>query len=413
MTDTNNSTSANANVLLVSDKTDKIFHALKLVPNFDGNSNVLIRFLNICEQLVLAYVDPTPGNELNNYAVINGILNKITGPAARTLATNGIPSDWNGIRAALINSFSDHRDESSLYSDLSTLSQGNDTPNIFYERIQNLLSTIMTYVELHDNLDTTVDAKRTLYKKLALQTYLKGLREPLGSRVRCMRPPTLEKALEFAQEELNIIYLQNKNSTAATNSARLHNLNNSKSFNNVPFKFTNEHSNFVPMQQNFNYRTLHQGPSKTQQAFRALPRSNMSTGFKIPPRQQQHQQLQHRQFAQLGPQPMSGISYPRARTLPPTQRHDWNRHNNQHPTNNHREVNFNEHDDFYYDNDNYENDNYENFDIDTTQNYDSGCVTDHLLPSTDYQLLSDTNEEVCSDQGQGNFHQAMKPNAPE
>lgn len=190
---------------------DRILRALKFVPDFDGSACNLTRFLNLCDSLVITYGNPNPGNDVTNLALINGIINKITGNAARALATNGAPQNWNGIRNTLINSFSDHRDESTLYTDLSQLTQGSDSPHIFYERIQNLLSTIITYIEVHDQLETTVQAKRTLYNSLALKTYLNGLEEPLGSRIRCMRPETLEKALQYANKEINVIYLQNKN----------------------------------------------------------------------------------------------------------------------------------------------------------------------------------------------------------
>lgn len=335
------------------DMTDKFWKALRAVPEFDGNPHVLIRFLNICDQIILSYINPVIGNELNNAVVINGILNKITGRAATTLAANGIPKDWNGVRNALINSFSDHRDESALYTDLSSLSQGSDTPHVFYERVQALLSTIMTYVELHESIPTTIEAKRDLYKKLALQTYTRGLHEPLGSRIRCMRPDTLEKALEFAQDELNVLYLQNKN-VQPINPKRMPQY--SKPFNftlsnvpqmipqpqQIPRQFSSQlpiyqsRPGFNPISPNGinhmlninrnnsfprpnalnqlpNYAPQGQGPSRTQQMMRALPRSNMSTGFRIPPRLYPQQQAQHN-----FPTPMSGISHPVARTLPLT-----------------------------------------------------------------------------------------------
>lgn len=276
----------------IEDNTDKIFKALRLVPEFDGNCNVLIRFLDICDQLIVKYANSEPGNELNNSALLNGILNKVTGPAARTLATNGIPRDWNGIRATLINTFSDHRDKSALYTDLSILTQGPSSPQVFYERVQNLLSVIMTYVQLHENVPTTVEAKRNLYKKLALQTYTRGLHEPLGSRIRCMRPQSLEQALEFAQEELNVVYLQKKNSHPPHLQRQL-----SPHFSNAPapiqFRPYAEppqmHVRQTPTQGKFAHYNLSprppaQGPSRTQEIMRALPRSNMSTGFRIPPR---------------------------------------------------------------------------------------------------------------------------------
>lgn len=83
---------------------------------------------------------------------MNGILNKVTGPAARLVNSNGIPEDWDGIRKALINK----RDETALYNDLAVLALGFDSPQEFYEKYQSLFSTIMTYVSLHESVDTSV-----------------------------------------------------------------------------------------------------------------------------------------------------------------------------------------------------------------------------------------------------------------
>ncbi|XP_026326336.1 uncharacterized protein LOC113235027 [Hyposmocoma kahamanoa] len=100
---------------------DTIYKALRPVPEFDGNPNVLTRFIRICDQLVINYIKNEAGAELNNLCLLNGILNKITGNAARTINSNGIPESWQGVRNALINNFSDQRDETALYNDLSLL----------------------------------------------------------------------------------------------------------------------------------------------------------------------------------------------------------------------------------------------------------------------------------------------------
>ncbi|KAL4718244.1 hypothetical protein ACJJTC_018243 [Scirpophaga incertulas] len=44
---------------------EQIYKALRLVPEFDGNSNVLTRFINLCDQLVAQYMRSEPGYELN------------------------------------------------------------------------------------------------------------------------------------------------------------------------------------------------------------------------------------------------------------------------------------------------------------------------------------------------------------
>lgn len=127
-------------------KVDEIFKALRMVPEFDGNTNVLTRFIKLCDQLVATYVSQEPGSEFINLALLNGILNKVTGPAVRLINTNGIPENWAGIRNALVNNFSDQRDVTSLYNDMALLTQGSSTPQEYYETCQNLFGTIMTYV---------------------------------------------------------------------------------------------------------------------------------------------------------------------------------------------------------------------------------------------------------------------------
>lgn len=188
---------------------DVIIKALRLLPEFDGNPNVLTRFVRLCDQLVESY--GSQGDALNRLFLINAILNKITGPAARTINSNGIPESWTGIKSVLINNFTDQRDETTLYNDLAVQTQGSNTPQEFYDKCQTLFSTIMTYVTLHETVDTTIEAKRNLYKKLTMQSFVRGLKEPLRSRIRCMRPNTIEKALEYVQEELNTMYLQSRN----------------------------------------------------------------------------------------------------------------------------------------------------------------------------------------------------------
>ncbi|XP_026328981.1 uncharacterized protein LOC113236966 [Hyposmocoma kahamanoa] len=104
---------------------DTIYKALRPVPDFDGNPNVLTRFIKICDQIVITYVSPNAGSELANLCLINGILNKITGPAASIINAHGIPDNWLSIRNALINNFADQRDETTLYNDLSLSTQVN------------------------------------------------------------------------------------------------------------------------------------------------------------------------------------------------------------------------------------------------------------------------------------------------
>lgn len=345
---------------------DDVYKALRIVPEFDGNTNVLTRFIKLCDQLVQAYVSQEPGHELINLALLNGILNKVTGPAARLINTNGVPETWEGIRSSLVNNFSDQRDETSLYNDLALLTQGNSTPQEYYEKCQSLFATIMTYVSLHETVQSTIESKRSLYKKLTLQSYLRGLRDPLGSRIRCMRPDTIEKALEFVHEEMNTLYLQQRNEQLPIKKVSPQvPTQPMKPFNPVmspmpmntstpmqrPFNFNMpgpSRPNVVMHSQrpqimwrpNFNQSPQFQGPSRTQQMFGAHPPNNngQNNAFRTQPNSQPRVPN-----ANDTPKPMSGVSHYVARPMQ-MRGHDWSRSGNPPPSNyfRSRELNLNE-----------------------------------------------------------------------
>lgn len=376
---------------------DVIFKALRLVPEFDGNPNVLTRFINICDQIVTQYASPEPGSELGNLCLLNGILNKVTGTAASTINSNGIPETWAGIRSALINNFSDQRDETALYNDLSLATQGNKTPQEFYDQCQTLFSTIMTYVTLHETLQTTIEAKRTLYKKVTMQAFVRGLKEPLGSRIRCMRPETIEKALEYVQEELNIIYLQQRNDLPKAQSAHKAAMGHNVPLNmpivprhpvpNWPAPAGPRNNQPPPQAFKFNMSNVPQNrfPTRTQQMFRAPPPNyhQQSNVFRLPPRPNPPQNF--------GPKPMSGVQHFVPKQLPAMSGHDWRKSGNPPPNNyfKSREVNVNEF--AMPDHSYYSDDYYCNTDYDYYTNYDDYYTSD------DYSYVNSTYDSSTYD----------------
>lgn len=421
---------------------DTVYKALRPVPEFDGNPHILPRFIRICDEIVIQCVKNEPGFELSNLCVINGILNKITGPAARTINSNGIPENWIGIRNTLINNFSDQRDETALYNDLALATQSNETPQEFYDKCQNLFSTIMSYVSLHETLETTVEAKRILYRKLTLQAFVRGLKDPLGSRIRCMRPESIEKALEFVQDELNVMYLQQRNNLATDRKP-----SSSSTPHNSHQQFTQPMPKFPPMNNNFNPKFLpgpswqkpnfnpqfhnhHQRmpmqPTRTQQMFRA-PLPNYNTGFRIPNRNPPQNNS--------GPKPMSGVSHFVTKPLPPRiPGHDWQKFGNPPPSNyfKNRELNFNEFYDYndYYNDDNDYGDYYYNTDYDYNDyyeqyvNYDYGnqyCEPHDLPPIEDnpryVNNMPSTSKNIpqrkSNSRENQDFHQSQRKSAPE
>lgn len=399
---------------------DVIYKALRLVPEFNGNPNVLTRFIKICDSLVTQYLSKTPGSELSNLCLLNGILNKITGTAASTINSNGIPESWLGIRTALVNNFSDQRDETALYNDLSMAMQGSKTPQEFYDHCQTLFSTIMTYVSLHETIATTIEAKRELYKKVTMQAYVRGLKEPLGSRIRCMRPITIEKALEYVQEELNIMYLQQRNEPPKGQSTpkvtpslppiayappRPHDFQLPAPNWPVPVGQRPMRPPPQPFKFNEPIQSQHRMPTNTQRMFGARPpnynpRSNV---FRLPPRNNLPQ----------GPQPMSGVQRFTPKVLPPTNMvtgHDWNKLGNPPPANyfKTREMNLNEcaaYDDSYY---SYYLEPEYNYNTDYTDtDFTPGftCDLNYYNTNMDNQLFVDSQPQAVSNHAEQDFQE--------
>lgn len=397
----------------MSDAIDNIFKSLRLLPEFDGNPNILTRFIHLCDQLVLRHVRTGEGHELENQALLNGILNKVTGPAARLINSNGIPSDWQGIRSSLINNFADQRDETALYNDLALQTQGHSTPQEFYERCQTLFSTIMTYVNLHETVGTTIEAKRQLYKKLTLKSYLRGLKDPLGSRIRCMRPVSIEQALEFVQEEINTLYLQQRSEHVPDRKLPHH------MPMNIPFSKPNYAPIHMPPARPFAFNMpgpsrpqpfqmlppsqqwkpnpiqpqLNRGPTRTQQMFRALPpnynaQSNVfRLPNRIPPSSAPHQ----------GSKPMSGVSHFVSKPLPPSG-HDWRKFGNPPPSNyfKTREMNFNDCLDYEYGP--YCDNNYSDYFYDAPEYYcDYNEYQGDYFYDSNYSYSESTNPECVSE----------------
>lgn len=413
---------------------DAIYKSLRLLPEFDGNPNVLTRFINLCDQLVITHFRTGPGSELQNLALVNGILNRVTGPAARLINSNGIPENWQGIRSALVNNFADHRDETALYSDLSMQTQGSNTPQEFYEKCQSLFSTIMTYVTLHESLTTTIDAKRALYQKLTLQAYLRGLKDPLGYKIRCMRPESMEKALQFVQEELNTVYMQQRNE-GSTSRRELH-PPTQQNYNLPLNNFMPKPAAFnMPMRQpNFNmpgpsrphpmqpqafqsWKPNHhpqmqppRGLTRTQQIMRAPPQNYnpQSNVFRMPNRFQPPVQQQNH------PRPMSGVSHFAPKNLPPTGRQDLRNFVNPPPSNyfKAREINFNEfgqeYDDYY----NYDY-GYPDFDQDYyTQDQLEYFYYEEQYPYSEPTVVEEIVDHSTTPSGNGNFQKELKSEKP-
>lgn len=182
---------------------------LKCVPDFDGNPNDLNRYLAVCQSIIDAFYVTNQPNNFQNVYLLNCIIGKLTGNAKLILGTQNVQT-WEELKIILSRHFADQRDEACLNRDLVMLRQQNsEKPYQFYERILHILNLLCSFVNIHEADDNAKNLKRNLYNNLALKTFLSGLKEPLGTTVRCMRPKDLPEALQFVTAEYNTQYFQN------------------------------------------------------------------------------------------------------------------------------------------------------------------------------------------------------------
>ncbi|XP_071052902.1 uncharacterized protein [Onthophagus taurus] len=170
---------------------------LNCVPQFAGNPNELIRYIQTCQSLITAFYDVSKPNDFQNIYLLHSLIGKLTGNARLVVNIQNV-STWESLKITLQRNFVDQRDEACLNTDLVMLRQNsNEQPHQFYDRCLHILNLICSYVDMHEHTEPANALKRNLYNKLTLKTFLSGLKEPLGTTIRCMRPTNLNEALQF------------------------------------------------------------------------------------------------------------------------------------------------------------------------------------------------------------------------
>lgn len=295
--------------------------AIGIIPKFDGNPNHLSRFISTCETILRKYYNYVHPASAENQIILYSILNKLDGRAEEVINISGEITSWDQIKLILLQHFGDQRDENCLNRDLVHLKQENESPQEFYNRCLNLLNTIFNYINLHENNDALKICKQEFFKAQTLKTFLAGLKDPLGSQIRSMKPIDLPTALQYIKEEQNIQYIQKKNSfsfpTQKPNFSKASSYQNQNqhAFNNRPIR-----GPFPALPLNrFNNNGFRPNHPNALRPFGQWQTQRPAMQNAFPPRptwQQNHAFPSRPQFSQNfnrnnqpKPEPMSGISY--------------------------------------------------------------------------------------------------------
>lgn len=186
---------------------------LDVIPKFDGNPLELSSFLDIANTLLTNYWDQDPDNSscTQNLTLIYGIYSKLIGKA-REVYSICVSKDWATVKNALVAHFGDQRDENGLLFDINQLRQSsNDTPLQFLTKIMSNLSALHNFIDTHESDANITTVKKNFYNVHALRIFLAGLKEPLGSTIRAMKPSSLAEARQYIISEDNIRHLQRPN----------------------------------------------------------------------------------------------------------------------------------------------------------------------------------------------------------
>lgn len=204
---------------------------VKMIPEFSGEVALLPNFIEIADNLVEYFYNVDEPGCFQNFYIINSLKKQIKGEAKLNISSHST-TDWPELKRALLNTYGDKRDCYTLTIEICNMKQlASESAFAFHTRVQNHLNLHASYVSTH-NIAGKKDVS-TYLETLALRTFLKGLKEPLGSLMRTKDPKSLNEALNTLTNDFQI----DANANAITSA----NISSFKEYKNHPQDKTNRY----------------------------------------------------------------------------------------------------------------------------------------------------------------------------
>lgn len=300
------------------EKTNQITRIIERIPAYNGSATGLHSFIQHVDEIIAI---AEPADQVYANIITRSIRGRVIDKANDALELYNTPNQWDSIKKNLIAHFADKRDESVLIQDLHNICQGNDSIEIYFAKISEILNNLKNWAKINEPL--AVIQKSSWYDKMGLNIFCCKLREPMGSHVRSMQPQDLPTARTICIREQSLAGLRYNHKPV------LHQKPNPPPRNFMPYKpqSFNPHAyaHPKPTHNNNNFNNHNKGPNPyynhrpfTQQPRQILPKpepmdttSNLNK-FKQPTlgtlgqqNQQQYNKPQYRplnyQFQQNGP----------------------------------------------------------------------------------------------------------------
>lgn len=197
---------------------DKVPDIVRCLREFSGHHAEFSSWKKSVER-VLSLYDSTKGTP-RYFAILNVIRNKIIGAADAALESYNTPLNWESISRCLTLHYADKRDLGTLEYQMTTLIQGNNSVQDFYQDVYSHLSLIINNISCMTVGREAMDTLIQTYRDKALDTFIRGLRGDL-SKLLCIREPTtlpqaLHLCLKLQNQNFRTEYAYNRNAKTPT-----------------------------------------------------------------------------------------------------------------------------------------------------------------------------------------------------
>lgn len=185
--------------------TFNLQHAIKLIPEYDGNPATLHRFLQVAK---IQYARAT--EEDDKLEFLDLIKSKLSGRAYNVILRYNEYQSWDELKMALEKHFSKERSIQIVQTELFNIRQSyGESVAHFSERIEKLLEEL----DIASSKGQTIEggkAIRLLNEKTAINNFKSGLRNPLKLILKATQHESLRAAIDMALEEERLLEADNK-----------------------------------------------------------------------------------------------------------------------------------------------------------------------------------------------------------
>lgn len=195
---------------------DRIPDIVKSLRQFAGEPNEFSSWKKSVDRILKIYehLNGTP----KYYGMLSIIRNKIIGNADIVLESYNTPLNWPKISKCLTMHYADKRDIGTLEYQMTTLVQGQQTIQEFYQSVYQHLSLILNKLACAEMCNESLNDMTQTYRDKALDTFIRGLKGDLPRLLSIKEPIDLPQALHLCLKLQNVDY----RAQYANNSQNLH-----------------------------------------------------------------------------------------------------------------------------------------------------------------------------------------------